>query len=124
VLAWKVELKELLFIADRGGHVNSGWVGRVARQIETNKQAVEGRLLQISVKLLEKFQLPISESFELMNKVLGNLLTLNINFEKKIRIEKELEVVYKVGMMLEFYQLQTIAFFLIDHIDHLARKFD
>jgi hypothetical protein len=27
-------------------------------------------------------------------------------------------------MMLEFYQLQTIAFFLIDHIDHLTRKFD
>jgi hypothetical protein len=25
--------------------------------------------------------------------------------------------------MLEFYQLQTIAFFLIDHIDHLTSKF-
>lgn len=29
-----------------------------------------------------------------------------------------------MGMMLEFYQSQTIAFFLIDHIDHLTRKFD
>jgi hypothetical protein len=27
-------------------------------------------------------------------------------------------------MMLEFYQLQSIAFFLIDHIDHLSRKFE
>jgi hypothetical protein len=47
-----VELKEILFISDRGGHVNSGWVGRVAKEIEGNKERVEGKLLQISVKLL------------------------------------------------------------------------
>ena len=70
----------MLFIQDRGGHVNSGWVNRVAKHIEANKLKVETKLLQISNKLLDKFQLPISGSFELMNKVLGNLGNLNVNF--------------------------------------------
>lgn len=66
---------------------------------------VENKLLMISFKLLDKFQLPISESYELMNKALGNILTLNLKFEHKIRIEKELEIIYKMGRMLEFYEL-------------------
>ena len=38
--------------------------------------------------MLESFDLPISESTDLLNRVLGNLGALNISFEKKIRIEK------------------------------------
>lgn len=32
-------------------------------------------------------------------------------------------MVYKLGLMLEFHQLQSIAFYLIDHIDRLTAKF-
>lgn len=42
----------MLLIEDRGGHIESGWVGRVAKEIEGNKAAVETKLLEISVKLL------------------------------------------------------------------------
>lgn len=37
ILGWRVELKNLLHINDKGGHVNSGWVNRVAKEIENNK---------------------------------------------------------------------------------------
>jgi hypothetical protein len=52
ILGWKVELKGMLFITDKGGHVNSGWVNKVAKEIESNKVVVENKLLHISVKLL------------------------------------------------------------------------
>lgn len=52
LLGWRIELKNLLFIADKGGHVNSGWVNRVAKEIESNKDEVEAKLLHISVKVL------------------------------------------------------------------------
>ena len=45
-------MKNILFIEDKGGSIHSGWVGRVSNEIQENKKKVEGRLLELSVKLL------------------------------------------------------------------------
>ncbi len=31
ILGWRVELRNMLFISDKGGHINSGWVNKVAK---------------------------------------------------------------------------------------------
>lgn len=33
MLGWRVELRNMLFISDKGGHINSGWVNKVAKEI-------------------------------------------------------------------------------------------
>lgn len=33
ILPWKIELKNILYISDKGGHLNSGWVKKVATGI-------------------------------------------------------------------------------------------
>lgn len=33
-------------------------------------------------------------------------------------------MIYKLGLMLEFYELQAIAFYLINHIEVLSLKFE
>lgn len=45
IMIEKLELKNILHIASKGGYIHSGWVSRVAQQIEANKQAVEKKLL-------------------------------------------------------------------------------
>lgn len=52
-----------------------------------------------------------------------NLSNLSLNFEKKFRIERCLEMTYQLGRMLEFYQLQSIGYFIVNHLDQIAKKF-
>lgn len=73
--------------------------------------------------MLEEFELPITEgSLSLMDRVMSNLSALNISYEKKIRIEKEIEKFYRLGRQFEFIFIQKIGFFIITHVQTLIDK--
>jgi hypothetical protein len=73
---------------------------------------------------MSTFDLPISDSTELMNKVLHDLNALNIPFDVKIKIEKELENIYKMGRSLEFYFVYFIGEYILKHIQGLNEKIE
>lgn len=52
IINWKIELKNILLIGDRGGSLHSGWVNRVSEEIEKNKETVEVKLLSFAIELL------------------------------------------------------------------------
>jgi hypothetical protein len=52
IMAWKMELRNILFIGHQGGNIGSGWVDRVAERIMVNKNLVSERLLEVSMDLL------------------------------------------------------------------------
>jgi hypothetical protein len=59
-----------------------------------------------------------------MNKVLHDLNALNIPFDVKIKIEKELENIYKMGRSLEFHFVYFIGEYVLRHIRVLNEKIE
>ena len=63
ILAWKNELKELLYVSEAEGSMGGGWAEKTLEEVTSKNEEVRGRLLHMSYKLLEKYHLPISETY-------------------------------------------------------------
>lgn len=67
-------------IAEQGGWLTNGWAKDMAKKIQNYRNKTHNRLAEIAFAMLQKFDLPISSSTELMNRVLTNLVALNMSF--------------------------------------------
>lgn len=67
-------------ITGEGGWIHDNWIHRVCDGLTQMKEVCVRKLVEICYKMLENFDLPISESIDLLNRVVGNLVTLNITF--------------------------------------------
>lgn len=75
-------------IGKEGGWLEDKWIHKIVDLLTATKTYCIKRLAEICFRMLEHFELPISDSTDLMNRVMSNLSALSISFEKKLRIEK------------------------------------